>query len=46
MDLDNNRSIDAQYYGNEMRYVNHSCDPNCKVDVISVFFKITGEFNF
>lgn len=36
MDLDNHRSIDAMYYGNDMRYVNHSCHPNCSVQVISV----------
>uniref|UniRef100_A0A914MAC9 Histone-lysine N-methyltransferase n=1 Tax=Meloidogyne incognita TaxID=6306 RepID=A0A914MAC9_MELIC len=29
MELDDKRSIDAQYYGNDMRYVNHSCNPNC-----------------
>uniref|UniRef100_A0A1I8BLK7 Histone-lysine N-methyltransferase n=1 Tax=Meloidogyne hapla TaxID=6305 RepID=A0A1I8BLK7_MELHA len=31
MELDDRRSIDAQYYGNDMRYVNHSCNPNCVI---------------
>ncbi|KAI1724701.1 SET domain-containing protein [Ditylenchus destructor] len=35
MDLDHNRAIDAHYYGNNMRYVNHSCEPNCAVQVIT-----------
>uniref|UniRef100_A0A915D5Z1 SET domain-containing protein n=1 Tax=Ditylenchus dipsaci TaxID=166011 RepID=A0A915D5Z1_9BILA len=35
MDLDNHRAIDAHYYGNDMRYVNHSCEPNCTVQVVA-----------
>lgn len=41
MDLDGQRAIDAHYYGNNMRYVNHSCQPNCTIQLITVsdFFK-------
>lgn len=26
--------IDATYHGNKARYLNHSCDPNCKAKTI------------
>jgi len=34
MELDSHRSIDAHWFGNEMRFVNHSCDPNCTAKTI------------
>jgi histone-lysine N-methyltransferase SETD1 len=30
--LDDNYIIDATFYGNKARYINHSCDPNLKSD--------------
>ena len=27
--VDNRKVIDATYGGNESRFINHSCDPNC-----------------
>ena len=34
--------IDATHFGNESRFVNHSCDPNCAIQIVCVvyFFKI------
>ncbi len=29
-ELDDNKVIDASYGGNESRFINHSCDPNCE----------------
>ncbi len=29
--LDDNYSIDAAVGGNDSKYLNHSCDPNCKI---------------
>ena len=26
--------VDASHHGNESRFINHSCDPNCESDVI------------
>ena len=28
--------IDATYYGNKARYINHSCDPNLKADKLEI----------
>lgn len=25
-------TVDARYYGNESRFLNHSCDPNCRLE--------------
>jgi histone-lysine N-methyltransferase SUV39H len=41
--------IDATYYGNESRFINHSCDPNLKsynlvTDVESITFHHIGLF--
>ncbi|KAL3101955.1 hypothetical protein niasHS_003364 [Heterodera schachtii] len=40
MELDERRSIDAQFYGNDMRYVNHSCSPNCVIQQIQSDFDL------
>ena len=37
--LDKDYIIDATFFGNKARYLNHSCDANCYADV----FKINGE---
>ncbi|HYV98000.1 MAG TPA: SET domain-containing protein-lysine N-methyltransferase [Gemmatimonadaceae bacterium] len=29
-ELDEGKVIDASYHGNEARFINHSCDPNCE----------------
>jgi histone-lysine N-methyltransferase SETD1 len=34
--LDNDYIIDATFYGNKARYINHSCDPNLKSDKLVV----------
>ena len=34
--LDNARVIDATIKGNESRFINHSCDPNCEVRQIRI----------
>lgn len=34
--LDNEHIIDATFYGNKARYINHSCDPNLKSDKILI----------
>lgn len=31
MELDKERMIDATIYGNNSRFINHSCDPNCEI---------------
>jgi len=33
MFMDANRVIDAGPKGNEARFMNHSCDPNCETEV-------------
>ena len=30
--LDNGKIIDAEHGGNAMRFINHSCDPNCEAE--------------
>jgi uncharacterized protein len=32
-ELDDNRCIDGSFNGNDAKYVNHSCDPNCEVEI-------------
>lgn len=34
--LDTDNIIDATFYGNKARYINHSCDPNLKSDKLVV----------
>lgn len=34
--VQSNLSIDAEYYSNKGRFINHSCDPNCDVRKITV----------
>lgn len=34
--LDADYIIDATFYGNKARYINHSCDPNLKSDKLVV----------
>ena len=34
--LDAEHIIDATFYGNKARYINHSCDPNLKSDKLVV----------
>ena len=34
--LDKDHIIDATFYGNKARYINHSCDPNLKSENIDV----------
>jgi histone-lysine N-methyltransferase SETD1 len=34
--LDNEYIIDATFYGNKARYINHSCDPNLKSDKLVI----------
>jgi uncharacterized protein len=29
--LNDKYSLDGEFYGNESRYINHSCNPNCEV---------------
>jgi uncharacterized protein len=31
--LDDEHCIDGEIYGNESKYINHSCEPNCDVDI-------------
>lgn len=35
--LSNNRYIDAKEYGNEARFINHSCDPNAETQKWTVY---------
>lgn len=28
--------IDATMYGNESRFINHSCDPNCSIEIVLI----------
>jgi len=37
MMLNNDRIIDATMYGNDSRFINHSCDPNCVVEKVCGF---------
>ncbi|CAI2346138.1 unnamed protein product [Caenorhabditis sp. 36 PRJEB53466] len=39
MDLKNGLTVDAARYGNISRYINHSCDPNCEVDITHIFVR-------
>jgi hypothetical protein len=32
MEIDPNTFIDAEYYGNMSRFINHSCNPNCRTE--------------
>jgi uncharacterized protein len=32
-ELDEKRSVDGSLNGNDAKYVNHSCNPNCKVEI-------------
>jgi len=34
--LDENRVIDATLEGGLARYINHSCDPNCVVELVQI----------
>lgn len=34
--LDKDYIIDATFYGNKARYLNHSCDANCSAKIINV----------
>ena len=34
--LDKEYIIDATFYGNKARYLNHSCDANCSAKIINV----------
>ena len=34
--LDENRVIDATLCGGLARYINHSCNPNCRTDTVEV----------
>jgi len=34
--LDSEHIIDATFYGNKARYINHSCDPNLKSDKLVI----------
>lgn len=36
MTLDSQLMIDARSYGNISRYINHSCQPNCQVLILSI----------
>lgn len=38
--------IDATYYGNESRFVNHSCDPNCTIQIVEPFQIATHRCRF
>jgi uncharacterized protein len=31
--LDDEYCIDGEIYGNESKYINHSCEPNCDVEI-------------
>ena len=33
-ELDKNQDIDGNFSFNKARYINHSCNPNCEVDII------------
>lgn len=41
MALNADEVIDASYKGNVSRFINHSCDPNCETQKVSIFF---GQF--
>ena len=41
--LNRNLIIDAMYMGNESRFINHSCDPNCSTEIWTV---ANGEVRF
>ena len=32
MEIDSNQIIDARFRGNQARFINHSCDPNCQLE--------------
>ena len=34
--LDENHIVDATVKGNESRFINHSCDPNCDARVVNI----------
>ena len=40
--IDDNAYVDASLQGNESRFINHSCDPNCESDVVDGHVYITA----
>lgn len=34
--VENNAFVDGKHYGNEARFINHSCDPNCELQLWQV----------
>ena len=46
LSLGNGFVVDASKYGNVSRFINHSCDPNCRVEFLQVNGQVAGELSW